>query len=433
MGELVQKVSVVIPALNEAKTIGRVIAQCASRPVVDQIVVVDNASTDETAAIAEAGGAEVVRCPERGIGRAIKAGLSACRNRWVVKVDADIRNFDGEWIDSMLALVEPGVGMVKSYWKHEVEGWPETYFLIKPMLRRLDPRLAAITLPISAIHALDTSLIDLDGLVQGWGADLDLLYRISQAGGVIKEIELPEIEHNERPLTAYFDMADQLLEFLLRISNRHFKQRLLLVMAHADDAEIWTGGTIAKHLLDGGRVDLVIMDGDEERRLEADALSRTFKRLTIHHFRDAQRDVSNQAGSHHRLAGLIDATMPHAVITHAPGDPHPDHVSALRLTQSALLTLPLEKAPAQLLYCNGYFDGHLHAGGFEPDTFVDISDAAELKYETIRNHKSQDPEFWVRMSQSMDILNGMRCGVARAEAFRRSPHSFYQRALPTLI
>jgi LmbE family N-acetylglucosaminyl deacetylase/molybdopterin-guanine dinucleotide biosynthesis protein A len=432
MGDVVRKVSVVIPALDEAKTVRHVIAQCRGRPVVDQIVVVDNGSTDETAAIARAAGAEVVDCPERGIGRAIKAGLSTCRNRWVVKVDADIRNFDGEWIDSMLALVEPGVGMVKSYWKHEVAGWPETYFLIKPMLRRLDPRLAAITLPISAIHALDTSLIDLDGLVQGWGADLDLLYRISQAGAVIKEIELPEIEHNERPLTAYFDMADQLLEFLLRVSNRHFKQRLLLVMAHADDAEIWAGGTVAKHLLDGGRVDLVILDGDEERRLEAEALSRTFRRLTIHHF-GAGGDGSGEAGFRHRLARLIDSARPHAVITHAPGDPHPDHVSALRLTQSALLTLPRETAPAQLLYCNGYFDGHLHSGGFEPDTFVDISDAAEMKYESIRNHKSQDPDFWIRMSQSMDILNGMRCGVARAEAFRRSPHPFYQRALPTLI
>lgn len=433
MGGTVQEVTVVIPALNEGRTIGHVIAECSSRNVVNQIVVVDNGSSDDTAAVAAAAGAEVVSCPERGFGRAVKAGLQASRNRWIVKVDADIRNFDGRWIDSMLDLVDPGVGIVKSYWKHEVAGWPETYFLIKPMLRRLDARLASITLPISAIYALDTSLIDLDGLVRGWGADLDILYRVSQTGAAIKEIELPEILHNERPLTAYFDMADQLLDFLLRISNRHFKQRLLLVMAHADDAEIWTGGTIAKHLLDGGSVDLVILAASKQRRLEADALARTFRRLTIHYFCAEEGADLDQAGYRRRLSELVADARPHALITHAPGDPHPDHESALRLTRAALLALPLEDAPAQLLYCNGYFDGHLHSGGFEPDTFVDISDAAELKYESIRNHKSQDPEFWVEMSRSMDILNGMRCGVARAEAFRRSPHPFYQRALRTLI
>jgi glucosyl-3-phosphoglycerate synthase len=433
MGQAPEKLSVFIPALNEGRTIGHVIAECAQREIVDQIVVVDNGSSDDTAAIARAGGAQVVGCPTRGFGRAVKAGLRACKHRWVVKVDADMRNFDGTWIDSMVELLEPGVGLVKSHWQHEVAGWPETYFLIKPMLRRLDARLASITLPISGIYLLDKSLIDLDGLVKGWGADLDILYRVSQAGGFIKEIELPEILHNERPLTAYFDMADQLLDLLLRISNRHFKQRLLLVMAHPDDAEIWAGGTVVNHLLDGGLVDLVILSGDEQRRAEANVLAQTFNRLTIHHFGGEESVGFDRPEFHRRLTDLMVGTRAYAVITHAPSDPHPDHVSASRLTHAALLKLNSSDAPAQLLYCNGYFDGHLHVGGYQPDTFVNISDVAELKYQSIQNHVSQDPEFWIGMAQSMDILNGIRCGVSRAEAFQRSSHAFYQQALRTII
>ncbi len=71
-------VSVVIPALNEEEPIGEVVRAVAGQPV-DEIIVVDNGSTDRTAERAGAAGARVVREPRRGYGRACRAGAQAVR------------------------------------------------------------------------------------------------------------------------------------------------------------------------------------------------------------------------------------------------------------------------------------------------------------------------------------------------------------------
>ncbi len=69
------QVSVIIPALNEAESIGRVVAEMPW-PLIDECIVVDNGSTDGTGEVAAAAGARVVRSP-RGYGRACLAGSDA--------------------------------------------------------------------------------------------------------------------------------------------------------------------------------------------------------------------------------------------------------------------------------------------------------------------------------------------------------------------
>ncbi len=87
-------VCLVIPALNEAEVIGEVV-RSVPRTVVDQIIVVDNGSTDGTAQAAENAGATVLSQPIRGYGRACRAGMNAA-----VKSGADIVVFvDGDGSD----------------------------------------------------------------------------------------------------------------------------------------------------------------------------------------------------------------------------------------------------------------------------------------------------------------------------------------------
>ena len=69
-------VSVVIPALNEEEPIGDVV-RAIPRAVVDEVLVVDNGSTDATAERARTAGARVVSEPRRGYGRACQAGIAA--------------------------------------------------------------------------------------------------------------------------------------------------------------------------------------------------------------------------------------------------------------------------------------------------------------------------------------------------------------------
>ncbi len=86
-----RRIGVVIPALNEERAIGRVLADLPAW--VDRIVVVDNGSSDRTGAVARAAGAQVVLEPERGYGAACLAGIDHC-------ADMDIIVFiDGDYSD----------------------------------------------------------------------------------------------------------------------------------------------------------------------------------------------------------------------------------------------------------------------------------------------------------------------------------------------
>ena len=90
-----KKISVVIPALNEEAGIGLVINQIPveqlHRAGYDvEVIVVDNASTDNTAAVATAHGAKVVFQPERGYGNAYKAGFNNATGDIIVTGDADM-------------------------------------------------------------------------------------------------------------------------------------------------------------------------------------------------------------------------------------------------------------------------------------------------------------------------------------------------------
>ena len=90
-GEMI--VAVVVPCLDEEATIAGVVGEILAQKV-DEVVVVDNGSTDRTAERARAAGARVAYQPERGYGRACTAGLSA------VRPDAEIVCFmDGDGSD----------------------------------------------------------------------------------------------------------------------------------------------------------------------------------------------------------------------------------------------------------------------------------------------------------------------------------------------
>ena len=75
---MLAQVSVIIPCLNEAEAIGAVVREVLAQHV-GEVIVVDNGSTDQTAAMAAAAGARVVAEPKRGYGRACAAGVAAVR------------------------------------------------------------------------------------------------------------------------------------------------------------------------------------------------------------------------------------------------------------------------------------------------------------------------------------------------------------------
>src|ERR1700722_17396265 len=104
-------VSVVIPCLNEAENIEECVR--TAREVLEgtgidgEVLVVDNASEDDSAALATAAGARVVSEPRRGYGSAYLAGFAAARGRYIVMADADL-TYDFNEIPRFVAELEDG-------------------------------------------------------------------------------------------------------------------------------------------------------------------------------------------------------------------------------------------------------------------------------------------------------------------------------------
>lgn len=98
------KVAAVIPARNEAETVEVVVE--AALPVVDEVIVVDNGSTDQTARVARQAGARVVHHSEQGKGEAMARGVEATDAEVLIFLDADVV---GLTPDHVWALAQPVV------------------------------------------------------------------------------------------------------------------------------------------------------------------------------------------------------------------------------------------------------------------------------------------------------------------------------------
>ena len=122
-------VSVVLPALDEERTVGTIVAAIRDAlvercPLVDEVVVVDSGSSDRTAEVAAAAGARVVAAdtvlPRHGSrpgkGEALWKSLHVTRGDLLVFIDADLVAFDPRFVVGLLGplLTDPTVGYVKA-------------------------------------------------------------------------------------------------------------------------------------------------------------------------------------------------------------------------------------------------------------------------------------------------------------------------------
>ncbi len=215
-------ISVCLPARNEAGTVGAIVGEVRERlsgtgGLVDEIVVLDDGSTDATAAAAADAGARVVAesevlpaaGPGSGKGNALWKSLHACRGDLLCWLDADLRGFRAETVTALVEplLADPGTMMVKASYKRSFEGAPSgggrvTELVARPLLSLLFPKLADVVQPLGGEYAARREAIEVLPFVEGWGVELALLVDIVERFGrdALAQVDLGAREHRNRPL-----------------------------------------------------------------------------------------------------------------------------------------------------------------------------------------------------------------------------------------
>lgn len=122
------KISAVIPAYNEAETIGAVIQELKRCSLVGEIIVVDDGSDDNTTKIARTAGARVIsRKNNSGKATAMEAGVKAASNSIIMFADADITGFTAQKMEKIILPVLNGnrimyIGVIRrrAYWLNKI-------------------------------------------------------------------------------------------------------------------------------------------------------------------------------------------------------------------------------------------------------------------------------------------------------------------------
>jgi glucosyl-3-phosphoglycerate synthase len=210
-------VSVCLPARNEAATIAAIVREAAGLDIVTEVVVLDDGSTDATAEAARAAGARVVaessilpECgPGSGKGNAMWKALQACCGDVICFLDADLRNFRGEYVERLCGplLADAAVMFVKAYYTRSFEGAPTgggrvTELVARPLLSLLFPKLADVVQPLGGEYAARRSALEVVPFVEGWGVELGLLVDVVERFGrdAVAQVDLDVREHRNRPL-----------------------------------------------------------------------------------------------------------------------------------------------------------------------------------------------------------------------------------------
>ncbi len=228
-------VSVCLPARDEARTIGPILAELVplrERGVVDQIVVVDN-STDGTAAIASSFGVEVHDqedlMPEQGQvlgkGDAMWRALRVLTGDVICFLDADSEQFGAHYACGLLGplLCDRRPAFVKGFYRRPFRvgdltlpdgGGRVTELTARPLLNLFYPDLAAVVQPLAGEIAARRELLEQLPFVTGYGVDIALLLDAYRVAGLdaLAQVDLDVRQNAHQPLRDLGPMAYAVLQ-----------------------------------------------------------------------------------------------------------------------------------------------------------------------------------------------------------------------------
>ncbi len=206
-------VSVVIPALNEAKRIASVVAYALADPATAEVIVIDDSSIDDTVALARSAGATVITSTMLGKGASMHDGALAASHDLVAYLDGDLAGLrPGIISDLCRPLQQDEADFVKARFGRG--GGRVTELTAKPMLKVFFPELASFGQPLGGVIAARRSLLLQLPFEDGYGVDIGLLIDAHRAGARLAEIDIGSLEHDSQPLLDLTLMANEVARVL---------------------------------------------------------------------------------------------------------------------------------------------------------------------------------------------------------------------------
>lgn len=219
-------VAVVVPAKDEAATVGAVLdAVRVHDHLIDELVVVNDHSSDDTPTVASHHGARVihVRGPG-GKGVAMRAGVDATSSSIIVFLDADVLNTTPDYVGRLIQplLERPSVQLVKGYYERPLHNMPTgggrvNELAARPILSLLYPGLGEIRQPLAGETAVRRSALESIELETNYSVEIAMLIDVAFEHGVhaLAQVDLGIRRHRNRPLEELGPMATEVLRAAL--------------------------------------------------------------------------------------------------------------------------------------------------------------------------------------------------------------------------
>jgi glucosyl-3-phosphoglycerate synthase len=234
-------VSLVVPARNESATVGDVISRVREQLVdtlslLDEIVVIDSDSTDETFQVATDAGATVYRAAEirpdlgsyPGKGEAMWKSQFVTKGEVVVFMDADLTDWDTHFVPGLLGpiLTDPGVHLVKGFYERPLElhgeslpfeGGRVTELVARPLIALLFPALGDLVQPLAGEWAIRRDTFAQLSVPIGYAVELAALIDVQLALGTsaLAQADLGRRAHRHQALYDLGGMATQIISAAL--------------------------------------------------------------------------------------------------------------------------------------------------------------------------------------------------------------------------
>jgi len=238
-----QSVSVCLPARDCAGTVGEIVSALArlrDGGAIDEIVVVDAASRDGTARIAERVGARVLQeaelagggrpdlGPVLGKGDAMWRAVPVLAGELIVFLDADSEGFSEHFAAGLLGplVCEQGIAFVKAYYRRPFEhdgvclpegGGRVNHLMARPALSLLYPELEAVRQRLAGAVAATRELLESVPFATGYAVEIAMLIDVWRAHGLdaIAQVDLDVHRNRHQPLSVLSDMARTVLATML--------------------------------------------------------------------------------------------------------------------------------------------------------------------------------------------------------------------------